>query len=243
MQSSRKSRAPKSPKSSKRSRYQEKHDNSLPDITFRTDKQRQLAAAIRANTLTFAVGSAGTGKTYISCNVAARLFLEALEREGVQSDVKIVCARPAVEACGERLGFLPGEDKDKVAPWAKIFYDEFEDCLGKGRTAELIKSERIMFVPLAHMRGRSFKNAIVILDEAQNTTPDQIKLLLTRIGERSKVIVDGDPEQKGDIPGPQGIVDAMNRLADKRDVGVVRFTDEDVVRSPFVKMVLKAYKE
>lgn len=233
----------RNPRAARRSRYQEKNEvNKLPEITFRTDKQRQFASSIRSNTLTFALGSAGTGKTYISVNVAARLLLEALEREGIHSDAKIICARPAVEACGERLGFLPGEEKDKIAPWAKIFYDEFEDCLGKGRTADFLKSGRISFVPLAYMRGRSFKNAVVILDEAQNTTPDQMKLILTRIGEDSKVIVDGDPEQKGDISGRLGVLDALQRLENKHSVGVIRFTDDDVVRSPFVKMVLKAYR-
>lgn len=239
---SRKCRAPRKPSKPRISSYQAKTEQKLPDIIPRTEKQRQLISSIRSNTLTFALGSAGTGKTFISANVAARLLLEALEREGYTSKAKIICTRPAVEACGERLGYLPGEAPDKIAPYFKIFTDEFEDCLGKARAADLIRSERISFVPLAYMRGRTFKDSTIILDEAQNVTPEQMKLLLTRTGERSRVIVDGDPEQIGDISGKMGVLDALERLEGNRGVGVVRFTEDDVVRSPFVKMVLKAYR-
>jgi phosphate starvation-inducible PhoH-like protein len=195
--------------------------------------QGRFDVSMASNTCTFALGSAGTGKTWF----AAARMAERL-RDGEVD--KVVITRPAVEA-GESLGFLPGELDEKFEPYFRPVREAFEDVLGKGFTEYLIKEGRIEARPLALLRGSTLKNADVLLDEAQNTTPGQMKMFLTRIGENARVVVNGDPAQK-DIPGPSGLMDAVGRLASVRGVGIVRFGREDVVRSGFVMDVLEAYE-
>lgn len=203
-------------------------------IFFKTEAQERYYDSIRRNTLTFGVGPAGTGKTYIATRAAADALMEG------ECDL-ILFTRPVVEA-GERLGFLPGEEKDKIAPWFAPILIELNKILGKSQVEALMKSERIKFMPLAFMRGHSFNQAYVVLDEAQNTTPEQMELLLTRTGEDTKVIVDGCLRQK-DVQGKSGLYDALKKLTGKASVGRVDFQIDDIVRSGFVRDVLLAYNE
>lgn len=195
--------------------------------------QARFDVSMNTNTLTIALGSAGTGKTWF----AAARMAERLRDGEIE---KVVITRPAVEA-GENLGFLPGELDEKFEPYFRPVREAFEDVLGKGFTEYLIKEGRIEARPLALLRGSTLKNADVLLDEAQNTTPGQMKMFLTRIGENTRVVVNGDPAQK-DIPGPSGLMDAVGRLTRVRSVGVIRFAREDVVRSGFCQDVLEAYE-
>jgi phosphate starvation-inducible PhoH-like protein len=197
----------------------------------RTDKQRAYAAAIRRGGLTFGLGPAGTGKTYVAGCIAA----EALLNHQVE---KIILTRPAVEAGGERLGFLPGEKEEKFDPYFDPFRDVLEERLGRNFVELLIKDGRIKCEPFAYMRGKTFKNAFVILDEAQNATVEQFKLFLTRIGENATVVVDGD-ETQCDVDA-SGLLDAANRLLAIPAVKVVMFRKADIVRSAFVQEVVEA---
>lgn len=203
-------------------------------IQARNERQQQFIDAIFHNTLTIADGEAGTGKTFISAAIAVE-YLQAKEVE------KIIITRPVLEA-GESLGFLPGEINDKFAPYFAPFREALEERLGKGHVEYLVKAGRIECAPLAYMRGRTFKNAFVVLDEAQNTTPKQMKLFLTRLGEGSKVIVNGDLMQK-DLSGESGLEDALKRLRKLRRVRVVEFGPEDIVRSRIVSDIVAAYKD
>lgn len=197
-----------------------------------TQVQFDYLESFENNVITFGIGSAGTGKTYCAGAYAADLLKEGL----VDS---IIITRPAVEA-GESFGFLPGELEDKYAPYLEPFRFVLNERLGKSYVDYLIKSGKIIASPLSFMRGRTFTNAIVILDEAQNTTPSQMKLFLTRIGQNCKVIVDGDITQK-DISGLSGLQDAISRLRHVPSINVVEFTINDVVRSGIVKDILLAY--
>ena len=203
-------------------------------LQARTEAQGHYIIAIESAQLTFGVGPAGTGKTYICAAMAA----EALSEKRIE---KIILTRPAVEA-GENLGFLPGELEDKIDPYMAPFMDVLHERLGRGFTDYLLKTGAIECAPLAFMRGRTFKNAMVILDEAQNTTPTQMKMFLTRIGEGSKVVVNGDPAQK-DIPGASGLADAIGRLESLNRVRVVHFGREDVVRSGLVQAIVERYEQ
>lgn len=198
------------------------------------ESQKRYIAAIKSFTLTFATGPAGTGKTWI-CGALAAQALDSGEID------KIIITRPAVEA-GESLGFLPGELEDKFDPFLQPFRDVLNERLGKSFVDYLIKTGRIEAAPLAYMRGRTFKNSYVILDEAQNTSPMQMKMFLTRIGYNCKVIVNGDMSQK-DIRGDSGLDDAVARLAWIPTVKHVKFTKDDVVRSGLVGEIVKAYDE
>jgi len=209
---------------------QQKRSNE--PITAKNDAQKRYINAINTFTLTFATGSAGVGKTYLCGAVAAEL----LENKTYE---KIVITRPAVEA-GENLGFLPGDLDEKFAPYLAPFRDVLNERLGKTFVDYLIKMGRIEAAPLAYMRGRTFKNSFVILDEAQNTTPTQMKMFLTRIGEGSKVVVNGDLTQK-DIVGESGLQHAIERVTWIPSVKVVHFTNEDVVRCGLVSEIIKAY--
>ena len=201
-----------------------------------TKAQGQYHLSMSSNTLTFGVGPAGTGKTFVAVAQACEKFLDG-EFE------KMIFTRPVQEA-GERLGFLPGEEKDKIAPWFAPILIELERRLGKSVVEALIKSGKISFVPLAYMRGHSFNKAFVLLDEAQNTTPSQMHLLLTRIGTDTIVVVDGDSKQC-DLVGVKknGLDHALEKLAGKKGVGVVKFEVDDIVRSPFCRMVIEAYRD
>lgn len=202
-------------------------------LQAKTNSQKKYMSAIKSATLTFGVGPAGTGKTYICGAIAAEL----LQNKTID---KIIITRPAVEA-GEKLGFLPGEVEEKYEPYLTPFRDVLNERLGKTFVDYLVKTGRIEPAPLAYMRGRTFKDAIVILDEAQNVTPEQMKMFLTRIGENCKVIVNGDENQK-DIPGPSGLTDAIKRISFIPSVQVVKFSSADIVRSGIVQEIVSAYE-
>jgi phosphate starvation-inducible PhoH-like protein len=204
----------------------------LEPIQALTKAQGAYITAILENVITFGIGPAGTGKSYVVAGLAADMLRE-------KKIDRILLTRPGVEA-GEKFGFIPGELEEKYAPYIEPFRDIFNERLGRSQVDYLIKHKRICAMPLAFMRGRTFKNCWAILDEAQNTTPSQMKLFLTRIGDNCKVIIDGDIEQK-DITTQSGLSDAVNKLKNTRKVGIVEFTVEDVVRSGIVKDILRAY--
>lgn len=199
----------------------------------KTINQEKFMNAIESHKLVFATGPAGTGKTYIAGAMAA----EALIKGEIE---RIVITRPVVEA-GENMGFLPGEIEEKYAPYLAPFLDVLNERLGKSQVEYMMKSGKIEAAPLAYMRGRTFKNAYVILDEAQNTTPTQMKLFLTRLGYDTKAIVSGDAMQK-DIPGESGLVDAVERLRFIPSVKVIQFSTDDIVRSGLVQEIVEAYE-
>lgn len=197
------------------------------------DAQYDYLHSINTNVITFAVGPAGTGKTYIAASHAAELL--------VSGDIdRIVMSRPNVEA-GKGFGFLPGELEEKYRPYMEPMLDVLNERLGKTHTEYLLKRGSIQFKPLEFMRGKTFSKCFYILDEAQNTTPAQMKLFLTRIGEDCKVIIDGDILQK-DISGPSGLLDAVQRLTHLNKIGIVEFKSSDCVRSGMCRDILEAYE-
>lgn len=204
-------------------------------IAARTPTQDVYIRALERSELVFGVGPAGTGKTYLAVAYAAQL----LERGAVD---RIILSRPAVEA-GERLGFLPGDMKEKVDPYLRPLYDALYDMMPGDKVERAITAGVIEIAPLAFMRGRTLANAVVILDEAQNTTTMQMKMFLTRLGENGRMIVTGDPSQV-DLPRgvKSGLVDALQVLHDVEGVSVVRFKDVDVVRHPMVARIVRAYE-
>jgi len=206
------------------------------DLRPRTPRQRDYLNAILKHDITFGIGPAGTGKTWLAVACA----IDALERDTVQ---RLVLTRPAVEA-GERLGFLPGDLAQKVDPYLRPLYDALYDLLGFERVQRLFEKQTIEIAPLAYMRGRTLNHAFVILDEAQNTTPEQMKMFLTRIGFGSKAVVTGDPSQV-DLPRGQqsGLAHAVRVLADVRGIATTRFTSRDVVRHPLVARIVDAYEQ
>jgi phosphate starvation-inducible PhoH-like protein len=205
------------------------------DLEGRTPNQRQYLRHILDHDLAFGVGPAGTGKTFLAVACA----VDALERSAVQ---RIVLTRPAVEA-GERLGFLPGDLAQKVDPYLRPLYDALYDLMGFDRVTKAFDKQTIEIAPLAFMRGRTLNHAFVILDEAQNTTPEQMKMFLTRIGFGSKAVVTGDTSQI-DLPKGQdsGLVQAESVLKKVRGVAFTRFTSADVVRHPLVARIVDAYE-
>lgn len=204
------------------------------DLRGRTPHQGQYLKAILEHDVTFGVGPAGTGKTYLAVACA----VDALERDAVR---RIVLTRPAVEA-GERLGFLPGDLAQKVDPYLRPLYDALYDLLGFDRTQKMFEKQAIEIAPLAYMRGRTLNHAFIILDEAQNTTPEQMKMFLTRIGFGSKAVVTGDVTQIDLQRGQKsGLVDAMSVLSSVRGIAFTRFTSADVVRHPLVGRIVDAY--
>ncbi len=205
------------------------------DLHGRTPNQRAYLRAIANHDITFGIGPAGTGKTYLAVACA----VDALERDAVQ---RIVLTRPAVEA-GERLGFLPGDLAQKIDPYLRPLYDALYDLMGFDRVQKMFERQAIEVAPLAYMRGRTLNNAFIILDEAQNTTPEQIKMFLTRIGFGSRAVVTGDITQV-DLPRGQtsGLVEASEVLAKVRGIGFTRFTSADVVRHPLVARIVEAYE-
>lgn len=203
-------------------------------ITPRTETQEELVFSIGANDLTFAVGPAGTGKTYLTVAMGvAAMKARAVER--------IIISRPAVEA-GEQLGYLPGDLREKLNPFLRPIYDALHDMLPEGQVEKFIDDGMIEVAPVAFMRGRTLNHAFVILDEAQNVTPMQMKMVLTRLGDEAKMVVTGDPSQS-DLPvgTASGLEDAIGRLWDVEGVGIVRFTKLDVVRHPLVERIIGAY--
>ncbi|HEY3596704.1 MAG TPA: PhoH family protein [Paraburkholderia sp.] len=204
------------------------------DLRGRTPAQREYLKQVISHDVTFGVGPAGTGKTYLAVACA----VDALERDQVK---RIVLTRPAVEA-GERLGFLPGDLAQKVDPYLRPLYDALYDLLGFDKTAKMFERQMIEIAPLAYMRGRTLNHAFIILDEAQNTTPEQMKMFLTRIGFGSKAVVTGDTTQV-DLPRghKSGLVEAQQVLSNVRGIALTRFTSADVVRHPLVARIVDAY--
>ncbi len=204
------------------------------DLRGRTPRQREYIRNILDHDITFAIGPAGTGKTYLAVACAA----DALERDTVK---RIVLVRPAVEA-GERLGFLPGDLAQKVDPYLRPLYDALYDLLGFDKVQKLLERSAIELAPLAYMRGRTLNHAFVILDEAQNTTPEQMKMFLTRMGFGSKSVITGDVTQV-DLPrgARSGLAEAREVLKDVRGIAFTTFLSEDVVRHPLVQRIVDAY--
>ena len=205
------------------------------DLQGRTPRQREYLRSIMSHDITFGIGPAGTGKTYLAVACA----VDALERDAIK---KIVLTRPAVEA-GERLGFLPGDLAQKVDPYLRPLYDALYDLMGFDRVAKMFERQAIEIAPLAYMRGRTLNTAFIILDEAQNTTPEQMKMFLTRIGFGSRVVVTGDMTQR-DLPRgqPSGLIEARRVLRDVRGIAFTEFDSSDVVRHPLVARIVDAYE-
>ena len=205
-------------------------------ITARTANQEQLLADFDKNDLMFATGPAGSGKTYTAIALAVR----ALKNKQVR---KIILSRPAVEA-GEKLGFLPGDMKDKIDPYLQPLYDALEDMIPPFKLREYLETHIIQIAPLAFMRGRTLSDAVIILDEAQNTTPQQIKMFLTRLGFNSKMIVTGDMTQI-DLPPTQqsGLIHAMRTLKNVKGISFIEFNKKDIIRHKLVSRIVEAYDE
>lgn len=203
-------------------------------ITAMNDPQKRYLNSMKTSVLTFATGPAGTGKTWLCAALAAEL-LESGEIS------KIIITRPAVEA-GESLGFLPGEIEEKFDPYLQPFRDVLNERMGKTHVEYLVKSGAIEASPLAYMRGKTFKDAFVILDEGQNTTPSQMKMFLTRIGNNCKVVVNGDIAQK-DVFGKSGLEDAVERLSWIPSISTIAFSKRDIVRSGIVQEIVESYED
>ncbi|WP_162136980.1 PhoH family protein [Magnetospirillum molischianum] len=199
------------------------------------EAQGHYLSTIDVNTIAFGLGPAGTGKTYCSVGAAAEAFRAGETR-------KLIFTRPAVEAAEESMGYLPGELDEKFAPYFAPVREVLNERLGQSRVDYEIQAGKIVALPLPFMRGHTFKDAWVIFDEAQNATPSQMKLFLTRIGEPVKVIIEGDLDQM-DIEGPSGLEDAIRRLRHIKGVGAYEFTEDDIVRSGFCREIVKAYRK
>jgi len=207
-----------------------------PDLHGRTPNQVRYLQNIQEHDITFGIGPAGTGKTYLAVASA----IDAFERDQVS---RIVLTRPAVEA-GERLGFLPGDLAQKIDPYLRPLYDALYDLMGFEKVSKLFEKQNIEIAPLAYMRGRTLNHAFIILDEAQNTTPEQMKMFLTRIGIGARAVVTGDVTQI-DLPRGQksGLVEARRILADVRGLAFADFDAADVVRHPLVARIVDAYQK
>jgi phosphate starvation-inducible PhoH-like protein len=205
-------------------------------IAPKTANQKALVKSVAENDLVFALGPAGTGKTYVSVALAVR----ALKNKDVK---RIIFTRPAVEA-GENLGFLPGDLKEKIDPYLRPIYDALSDMIPSEKLRQYRESNIIEIAPLAYMRGRTLNDAFILLDEAQNTTPMQIKMFMTRMGPKSKAIITGDRSQI-DLPKRQksGLIDALEALHGVEGIGFVELDESDVVRHRLVKAIIKAYKK
>ena len=205
-------------------------------IKARSENQHRLIEAYEQNDMVFAVGPAGTGKTYLSIALAVKALKEKTAK-------KIILSRPAVEA-GEKLGFLPGDMKDKIDPYLQPLYDALEDMLPQVKLQDMMEKHIIQIAPLAFMRGRTLSDAVVILDEAQNTTPAQIRMFLTRMGWNTKMIITGDMTQV-DLPHSQksGLIEALNILNNVEGIGIVTLDRRDIVRHKLVTRIVNAYEQ
>ena len=202
----------------------------------RSKKQKEYVRALKSNQIVISLGPAGTGKTYLAVAVALTMLLE-------KKVERIILSRPAVEA-GERLGFLPGDMKEKIDPYLRPVYDSLNDLFDYDKIQKKIESGEIEIAPLAFMRGRTLKNSFAILDEAQNATETQIKMFLTRIGENSKLVVNGDPTQI-DLPNKNhsGLIKSQKILKEIKEISIVNFDHNDVIRHPLVTKIVEAYKK
>ena len=205
-------------------------------IKARSENQHRLIEAYEQNDMVFAVGPAGTGKTYLSIALAVKALKEKTAN-------KIILSRPAVEA-GEKLGFLPGDMKDKIDPYLQPLYDALEDMLPQVKLQDMMEKHIIQIAPLAFMRGRTLSDAVVILDEAQNTTPAQIRMFLTRMGWNTKMIITGDMTQI-DLPHSQksGLIEALHILNNVEGIGIVTLDRRDIVRHKLVTRIVNAYEQ
>ncbi|MBD5191052.1 MAG: PhoH family protein [Bacteroidales bacterium] len=205
-------------------------------IAPRNANQAKMVRSFRENDLTFALGPAGTGKTYI----AIALAVAALKNRECK---RVILSRPAVEA-GEKLGFLPGDMKDKIDPYLRPLYDALEDMLPAVKLKEYMESDTIQIAPLAFMRGRTLNDAVIILDEAQNTTRHQMKMFLTRLGVNARMIVTGDATQI-DLPRTvqSGLMQALRILRGVKGIGIIEYAKKDIVRHPLVQRIVDAYEE
>ena len=204
-------------------------------VIARSEKQSDYIKALKENDIILALGPAGTGKSFLAVSVAITLLIEKkIER--------VILSRPAVEA-GEKLGFLPGDMKEKVDPYLKPLYDALYELFGADKIDKKIESGEIEIAPLAFMRGRTLKNSFAILDEAQNATETQIKMFLTRIGENSKLVVNGDPSQVDLInKNHSGLIKSKNILKSLEEIKIIEFDHKDVVRHPLVSKIIRAYQ-
>ena len=202
----------------------------------RSKKQKEYVKSLKNNQIIISLGPAGTGKTYLAVAVALSMLLE-------KKVERIILSRPAVEA-GERLGFLPGDVKDKIDPYLRPLYDSLYDLLDYDKIQRKIESGAIEIAPLAFMRGRTLKNSFAILDEAQNATRTQIKMFLTRIGENSRLVVNGDPSQI-DLPNKNqsGLIESQNILKEIKEIAVINFDHQDVIRHSLVTKIVEAYQK
>ena len=204
-------------------------------VIARSEKQSEYIKALKENDIIISLGPAGTGKSFLAVSVAVTLLMEKrIER--------VILSRPAVEA-GEKLGFLPGDMKEKVDPYLRPLYDALYELFGADKIDKKIEAGEIEIAPLAFMRGRTLKNCFAILDEAQNATETQIKMFLTRIGENSKLVVNGDPSQVDLInKAHSGLIKSKNILNDIKEIKLIEFDHNDVVRHPLVSKIIRAYQ-
>ena len=210
---------------------------NFDELQFKNPAQKRFYKTISTKDITFGIGPAGCGKTYLSVHRALR---ELGDKDSSIDGIVIV--KPLVEAAGEKIGYLPGDVEEKTAPFMMSFYYNMEQIIGKQRLQVLKESNTIQVIPLAFMRGITLANKFVILDEAQNATPDQIKMFVTRIGENSKYIITGDLEQSDIQKHKSGLEDAIKRFAGIHGVGLAQFKEKDVVRHSLVRRLLKRYK-
>ena len=205
-------------------------------VIARSEKQSDYIKALRENDIVMSLGPAGTGKSFLAVSVAITLLME-------KKVDRVILSRPAVEA-GEKLGFLPGDMKEKVDPYLRPLYDALYELFGADKIDKKIESGEIEIAPLAFMRGRTLKNCFAILDEAQNATETQIKMFLTRIGENSKLVVNGDPSQIDLINKSQsGLLKSKDILKDLKEIKIIEFDHKDVVRHPLVSKIIRAYQK
>ena len=205
-------------------------------VIARSDKQSEYIKALRENEITMALGPAGTGKSFLAVSVGITLLME-------KKVERVILSRPAVEA-GEKLGFLPGDMKEKVDPYLRPLYDALYDLFGFEKIQKKIDCGEIEIAPLAFMRGRTLKNSFAILDEAQNATATQIKMFLTRIGENSKLVVNGDPSQIDLINKSQsGLIKSKKILSKINQIKIIEFNHKDVVRHPLISKIIQAYQK
>jgi len=208
------------------------------NMEFRNAAQKRFYKTISSKDITFCIGPAGCGKTYLSVYHALKMLISK-----DNSINGIIIVKPLVEADGEKIGFLPGDVDEKTAPFMMSFYYNMEQIIGKNRLEVLKHDGIIQVIPLAFMRGLTLSDKIVILDEAQNATPEQIKMFVTRIGDRSKYIITGDLEQSDLKKRTSGLEDAIKRFAGVKGIGLASFKEKDIVRHPLVKKLLKRYRD
>ena len=205
-------------------------------VIARSEKQSDYIKALKEYDIIMSLGPVGTGKTFLAASVAVTLLME-------KKVERVILSRPAVEA-GEKLGFLPGDMKEKVDPYLRPLYDALYELFGAEKVDKKIESGEIEIAPLAFMRGRTLKNCFAILDEAQNATETQIKMFLTRIGENSKLVVNGDPSQIDLINKSQsGLIKSKNIVKDLKEIKIIEFDHTDVIRHPLVSKIIRAYQK